>query len=168
MGSELNDVTGQQEISLLDAKNKSLEDEVRRLKETLEQTKQVAKQRILEAESKAKENAAKLHKIIIESGLGDSGPTDDDVEKACSHLAHIIFQFVMKHCTDHASSRKPYSFLPPEAKNAYVAHVIANWIYDDLFEPDRKIYGLVPGDDEHLERIENALLKTGNGKCFKY
>ena len=153
---------------MLSAKNTSLEEEVGRLTKRLEQTQQAAAQMVREADMRARDTATKLHKIIIESGLSDSGPTDDEVEKAFSHLYHTIFHFVMKYCQYHGSRKGVYGGLPPEAKNLWVVGFIATRIYVDLFAPDVKIFGFGPEDDSHLAKFEDGLLRDDRGKDFMF
>ncbi|KAH8730675.1 hypothetical protein GQ44DRAFT_767855 [Phaeosphaeriaceae sp. PMI808] len=62
-----------------------------------------------------------FHKILVflkllDSGLSETGPTDDEVEKAFGSLDHAISHFVMKYCQNHASKKGTYSLLPSEAK----------------------------------------------------
>ena len=112
-----------------------------------------------EAEQKGKENAKRLHKIIIEGGLGESGPTDEEVEKTFSQLQHTIFQFVMKHCTNHASTRGVYGLLSAEAKNWYVVAQISNQIFDHLFAGNVMLFGFGLEMDNKLGSFEEAWWK---------
>jgi hypothetical protein len=156
------DISRHPEFEILSAKNRSLQEEVDRLNQKAEQTQRAATKMVREAETKAKETAMKLHKIILDSGLDESGPTDDDVEKEFGRLYHSIFQFVMKFCQNHESSKGIYGKLAPEAKNLWVVRWIANRLYNDLFDPDVKNFGF--GDlDKHLQRIEIELLRDERG-----
>ncbi|KAF2830479.1 hypothetical protein CC86DRAFT_434280 [Ophiobolus disseminans] len=148
----------QQELDLLRARNESLEAEVDRLTKGLEQIKKATTQRVKEADMKA----TKLHKIILDTGLGVSGPTDDEVKKAFSNLYHTIFQFVMKHCQVHASQNGVYGKLSTaEAKNAFVIGAIATCVYSELFAPEVKSFGFGSDDDRQLAIVEDSLIKDG-------
>ena len=150
---------------MLSAKNKSLEEEVVRLTKRIEQTQQLAVKAVREADTKAKDTSTRLHKIILDSALSETGPTDDEVEKAFSQLYHAIFQFVMKYCQNHESRKGTYGGLASsEAKNLWVVSVIARRIYLDLFSPEVKMFGFSSGDDRHLAKFEGGLLKNEQSK----
>jgi hypothetical protein len=153
------------EFETLSVKNMSLQEEVKRLQNHADQTQRAAAQMVKEAEMRARENAMKLHKIILDSGLGESGPTDDEVEKEFGKLYHLIFQFVMKFCQNHESTRGIYSKLMPEAKNLWVVRWISIRLYNDLFAPEVRNFGFFDLDP-HLRKIETELLNDERGKIL--
>jgi hypothetical protein len=138
---------------------------VARLTEEVERTQQLAARAMKEADRKAKDTAIKLHKIILDSGLSEAGPTDDEVEKAFSRLYHAIFQFVMKHCQHHASRKGVYGELKScEAKKLWVVSFIASRIYLELFSPEVKGFGFGPETDRQLAVLEEGLLRIERGE----
>ena len=141
------------EATELAAKNKRLEDEVKQLEQTLAQTTEIARRSIAENQAKA----SKLHKIIINSGLEDAGPIDEEVERVFSALSHGLFSFVKKHCTNE-NGKKWYSRLPSDAKNWYVVKIMASRIWRELFDPERLYFGFLSQSlNKDLARVEESL-----------
>ncbi|KAH6620209.1 hypothetical protein C7974DRAFT_399121 [Boeremia exigua] len=139
------------------ARNRSLEGEVQRLKDTLEQTKQAVARQLRDNEAKT----TKLRKIIIENGLDNDGPIDQEVENTFSTLSHNIFKFVKNHCTNE-TARNPswYRKVPSDVQNWWVVRQIANCLYIHLFAPGRSYFGFLdPHDDNLLATFHMSLEK---------
>jgi hypothetical protein len=129
------------------AKNQSLEDEVQRLKDVLEKTKQAVARQLRDNEAKT----MKLRKIIIENGLDNDSPIDQEVENTFSTLSHNIFVFVKTHCTNETSKNPVwYRKVPSDVQNWWVVRQIATRLYFDLFAPEQPYFGFLDAQDDLL------------------
>jgi hypothetical protein len=136
------------------AKNNSLEEEKSRMEQAVKESKLLASQKIRVAEQKTK----RLHKIILDSGLSQSAPIDEEIEVAFSQLKHRISQLVKKHCTKHdGSRRKFYDQLPAEYKDLWAMAMIADQLWDEYFAPEARLFGFDAVADGHLGKFETAL-----------
>lgn len=105
-----------------------------------------------------------LHKVILQSALADTDPSDGDVKSNFGELDSAIFQFVRKHCKNYGLVDDPvYQALASEAKNRYVMHLISDCIYDGLFAPGTEMFGFGAELDDMLRKFESALIKAKMG-----
>jgi hypothetical protein len=148
------------EIQELQSKNRSLEDERKRLEKAAKETNQAAAQRIREAELKTK----RLHKIILESGLNQIVPIDEEVQTAFNQLQNRILQLVKKYCTKHDGSKsKLYESLSLEYKDLYVRGFIASKLWEEYFADDARLFGFDSVTDGQLATFESNVEKEKRG-----
>jgi hypothetical protein len=150
----------QRDIQELQSKNRSLEEERNRLEMIATETNLAAAQKIREAEQKTK----RLHKIILESGLNQIVPIDEEVQTAFNQLQNRIFQLVKKYCTKHEGSKsKLHESLKDEYKDLYVMSFIANRLWEEYFADDARLFGFDMDTDGQLAHFESNVESEKRG-----
>jgi len=128
----------------------------------LRQERDVQAQKARSAEGKMMQ----LHQLILESGLGSSGPTDEEVQRNFSNLRHSIFQFVKRYCTNHAAkpSDPTYDNLTTEAKDFWAMSVISRALYLHFFKEGRIMFGFASDVNEYFRTSYDYFSKAPSGK----
>jgi len=108
----------------------------------------------------------KLHKLILDAGMRQSGPNDEDIQKRFSKLRFQILQLVKKYCTNHNATPKEraYSCLNDEAKDFWVMAVISRALYDHCFEPKVRHFGFDSDADQSLHNFFTSMEKVKTSK----
>jgi len=111
-----------------------------------------------------------LHQLILESGLGSSGPTDEEVQRSFSNLRHSIFQFVKRYCTNHEAKTRDttYDLLSTEAKDFWAMNVISRSLYLQFFKEGKIMFGFANDVNEHFRHWYSDFSKAPSGKNDLY
>jgi len=152
----------QDECTRLKTEKMSLEDENQRLKKELEESKLASDRKVLQSEEKVK----KLHRIILDNGLGDMAPIDEEVERLFSQLRHCILQFVKKHCTRHDFRRNGYATPSAEVKDFLAMTTIADALHGRYFAPETPLFGFGPANDATLAHFMASLPESSKSKAI--
>jgi hypothetical protein len=120
---------------------------------------------VLEKLSTSEQKVKKLHKLILESGLSSTGPTDEEIQRRFSGLRHSLFQFVKRHCTNYHARVKDdrYDALNTEAKDFWVMSTISRSLYLSFFREGAVIYGFDHVTDENLRKFYDSVSTTTTG-----
>jgi len=127
-----------------------------------ERERDLANQKLRETEFKANQ----LHKLILKSGLGSSGPTDEEIQKRFSALRHDIFQFVKRYCTNPNVRPKDsaYSGLSSEAKDFWAMGLISRGLHAMFFKEGNVMFGLDRGGNDWLNHFYLHMSKSQSGE----
>ena len=107
--------------------------------------------------------------MIIDSGLGPSGPDDEQIQKSFQNLRWDILQFVKRYCTNHSASinDKGYTRLDDGGKDFWIMAVIANTLHKNCFDDEKTYFGFNEETDTTLTLFYNLLNNEKSRKSIE-
>ncbi|KAI9661678.1 MAG: hypothetical protein M1821_008916 [Bathelium mastoideum] len=141
------------EINKLEAENNSLMGHRRRLE-----------QEVIDWRKKTQSNKAKaikLQNILLEQGLGEEPPADDQVVRMFSQLRQRILQLIKTQCLKQDAEIPVYQQLPMDIKDWWVMKTVCDVLYDHFFSPTVMLFGFENGYDDALAYFEAHVAEDG-------
>ena len=105
--------------------------------------------------NKKRDEARKLHEIILQSSQDSPDVSDEEVSKRFGELNYDIQRIINRHFLN----LRRFNDLAKDDRIFYLRSKIAQQIYQDLFGPSVKIFGVDLERERHLEALECKLLE---------